>query len=189
VSIVPTVIDIDRYVASPRPQRDTVTVGWIGSPSTGHYLEPVKPVIAELAGLARAVAIGARADQVAGSAFAAVPWTEESEVASLGEIDIGIMPLADTPWERGKCGYKLIQYMGLGLPVVASPVGVNNLLVDSSNGYLASTQNDWRAALRALATDRQLRLKLGSAGRERVVAEYSLQVWAPRLAALFRGIV
>lgn len=190
ISIVPTVIDLDRYIPSERPSSRIVTIGWIGSPSTAPYLDAVKPVVAELAesGLVNAVAIGARADQLAGSAFSAKEWTEESEVSSLRAIDIGIMPLADTPWEHGKCGYKLIQYMGLGLPVVASPVGVNRILVNEGNGFLASTVDEWRSALVALAMNPKLRLELGAAGREKIVSEYSLQVWAPRLASLLRGL-
>jgi glycosyltransferase involved in cell wall biosynthesis len=189
VEIVPTVVDLERYVPSPPRATDVVTVGWIGSPSTAHYLDIVKPVIDDLARerSVKAIAIGARADQVADSRFSAVPWSEETEVESLRACDIGIMPLADTPWERGKCGYKLIQYMALGLPVVASPIGVNSLLAGSGNGLLANSATEWHNALKTLLTDAKKRLALGAAGRKRIEDGYSLQQWAGRVAALIRG--
>jgi glycosyltransferase involved in cell wall biosynthesis len=100
---------------------------------------------------------------------------------------VGIMPLPDAPWERGKCGYKLIQYMACAKPVVASPVGVNRQLVEPGvNGYLATTPADWTRALNQLRKDAALRARLGAAGRTRVAADYDLQVTAPQLANLLR---
>jgi len=100
------------------------------------------------------------------------------------------MPLPDEPFERGKCGYKLIQYMACGKPVVASPVGVNSVIVcDGVEGFLASAHSQWCAALRNLCDDPSLRRRMGLAGRKRVEAEYSLQVSAPRLEALLRSVV
>jgi glycosyltransferase involved in cell wall biosynthesis len=189
VAIVPTVVDLERYCPTSHELEGPVTVGWIGSPNTAPYLDQVKPVVNALAagGRIRAVAIGARQDQVDGSAFEAVSWTEESEVDHLARCDIGIMPLTDTPWERGKCGYKLIQYMALALPVVASPVGVNTTLVGPDSGFLARDEKEWRAALLSLASDAGKRRMQGAAGREKVAKEYSLQVWAGRLSGLLRG--
>jgi glycosyltransferase involved in cell wall biosynthesis len=101
---------------------------------------------------------------------------------------VGIMPLADTEWERGKCGYKLIQYMAAARPVIASPVGVNREIVEHGvNGFLASTTEDWRAALNRLRDDPALRQRMGLAARERVAARYALDVVAPRLAPLLRS--
>ncbi|HYG25777.1 MAG TPA: glycosyltransferase family 4 protein, partial [Caulobacteraceae bacterium] len=179
--------DLARYpVKHPMPGR--VTVGWIGSPATAHYLAPLEPVLSELAeetGL-RAVAIGA----TVGSLFEVVPWSEDGEVEALADLDIGVMPLADSPWERGKCGYKLIQYMAMGLPVVASPVGVNTTIVrHGENGFLAANDDEWRTHLRALASDPQLRETMGRAGRRMVEETYSLQVQGPRLARLMRQAI
>jgi glycosyltransferase involved in cell wall biosynthesis len=100
---------------------------------------------------------------------------------------VGIMPLPDDPWSRGKCGYKLIQYMACGLPVVASPVGANLDIVEHGvNGFLASTPQEWLAALRELEANPALRKTMGEAGRRKVEAEYSLRYAAPRVEAAYR---
>jgi hypothetical protein len=105
-------------------------------------------------------------------------------------MDIGIMPLTDTPWSRGKCGYKLIQYMACGLPVVASPVGVNTHIVEHGvNGFLAASDAEWRDALYKLARDPGLRQKMGTAGRLKVETDYSLAAWGPRVAAMLSHVV
>lgn len=193
VEEVPTVVDLARY-SEPHPATrlgETLTVGWIGSPSTAAYLHLVAPALAALQAIhpLRCVAIGARPDQVAGTVFEAIPWSEQTEVAELQKLDIGIMPLPDAPWERGKCGYKLIQYMALGLPVVASPVGVNRQIVqDGVNGFLASTPLEWKAALDKLLENAPQRRQMGAAGRQCVEQIYSLHVQAPRLIAMFEQI-
>jgi glycosyltransferase involved in cell wall biosynthesis len=193
VEWVPTVIDLDRYPIRVRSETasDEVVVGWIGSPSTAKYLKTVSGVLEELRRIyrIRCIAIGAREDQLAGTPFVPMLWHENTEVSSLHGLDIGIMPLPDGPWERGKCGYKLIQYMACGLPVVASPVGVNrDIIRHDENGFLASNEVDWTASLRRLITDASLRARMGAAGRERVEREFCLQVQAPRLAQMLRSI-
>ena len=105
----------------------------------------------------------------------------------IARMDIGIMPLLDSPWERGKCGYKIIQYMACGLPVVASPVGVNvNIVHHGENGLLATDEAAWRDALERLIASPALRERMGAAGRARVEAEYSLGAQVPRLADILR---
>jgi hypothetical protein len=117
-----------------------------------------------------------------------VPWSEAEEVAAISACDIGIMPLADGVFERGKCGYKLIQYMACGLPVVASAVGANREIVRHGiDGFLAETEEEWRDALRTLAADPALRARMGAAGRRRVEEAYSLQVAGPRMADILRA--
>lgn len=193
VEWLPTVIDLDRYPAA-REEKSArpVVVGWIGSPSTAGYLEMVAPALIELGRTQplRCVAIGARPDQLVGTPFEAWEWTEVNEVALLHQLDIGIMPLPDAPWERGKCGYKLIQYMGCTLPVVASPVGVNRDIVrEGENGFLATNTGDWICALKALIDDGALRRRMGEAGRRQVEQVYCLQVQASRLANIFQDAV
>jgi glycosyltransferase involved in cell wall biosynthesis len=109
-------------------------------------------------------------------------WDEATETAEIGNFDVGIMPLPDNPWERGKCGFKLIQYMACGKPVVASPVGVNReIVVEGVNGFLASTQKEWVDALLRLKENPALRRTMGERGRRMVEERYCLQVTAPRL--------
>ena len=190
VEIIPTVINLDRYWVGNPISRDRFVIGWIGSPSTAKYLDLVAPALKVLA---TEFPLQLR---VIGAQFAwpgldvdCRPWTEDSEVNEIQDLDIGIMPLIDSPWERGKCGYKLIQYMACGKPVVASPVGVNQEIVgDGINGYLASTVDDWIYAFRALFSDMQKQVAMGAQGRRLVEERYCLQVTAPRLAQLFQCI-
>lgn len=194
VEHVPTVVDLARYPRVPQPgtRDDGVAIGWIGSPTTASYLRMVAPAIERLARerAVRAVAIGARPDQIAGTPFVAQAWNEAAEARDLSALDIGIMPLPDAPWERGKCGYKLIQYMASGLPVVASPVGVNTEIVaHGEQGLFAVSEDDWHAALTRLVDDAEARRRMGKAGRARVEAWYSLRAQAPRVVEILREAV
>lgn len=116
-----------------------------------------------------------------------LPWSETTEQPLISSCDIGVMPLVDSFWERGKCGYKLIQYMACELPVVASPVGVNNEIVRTGeNGFLATSEKTWVDALAKLLSDAALRDQMGAAGRKRVEEAYCIQKAAPRLVQLLR---
>jgi len=164
VEIVPTVVDLSRYSAVRPDSKGALVVGWIGSPSTIRYLLTLSCVFESLAKdfEVRFVAVGASKAVVENLPIEACPWSEETEVQSIRTFDIGVMPLEDSPWERGKCGYKLIQYMACGLPVVASPVGVNTEIVEQgSNGFLARVLAEWEQALRDLLSDQQLRNSMG----------------------------
>jgi glycosyltransferase involved in cell wall biosynthesis len=193
VEIVPTVVDLTAYTRRPRPSSEAApTIGWIGTPSTWtEYMTPIMPILeqtAEASG-ARIVAVGAGRAAAASALLENLPWAEDSEVARIHAMDIGIMPLTDTPWARGKCGYKLIQYMACGIPVIASPVGVNAEIVEHGvNGLLASSDAEWVEALRTLLHDPALRARMGEAGRRKVERDYSLQVWGPRVAQLLRDV-
>jgi glycosyltransferase involved in cell wall biosynthesis len=194
VEIIPTVVDLTRYPLEARRVTDDAecVIGWIGSPNTFSFLAPAMSALRTVATRpgVRCVAIGARKDQVAGTPFEAVAWTEPTEAAQLRRIDIGIMPLPDEPWHRGKCGYKLIQYMACGLPVVASPVGVNTEIVTpGENGELAASQEQWVAALEHLILNAELRRRMGAAGRKRVEWWYSLECQAPRLVGMLQALV
>lgn len=193
VEIIPTVVNTQEYRVRSETQSETAPViGWIGTPST--WRECVEPYLAVLRAVAdteaaRINAVGARMDPDTQGAIRFLPWTEESEIDQIQSMDIGIMPLPDTPWMRGKCGYKLIQYMACGLPVVASPVGVNTEIVEHGvNGFLAETPQEWSDALKTLIHDPVLRKRMGAAGRKRVEASYSLQVYGPRVATMLREI-
>jgi hypothetical protein len=118
------------------------------------------------------------------------PWTEQTEVAELQHFDVGVMPLPDSPWERGKCGYKLVQYLGCGKPVIASPVGANRWIVEQgANGFLAETPEEWKAALSTLLREPGLRSRFGQAGRTKVEREFCIQVNGPKLVATLREAV
>ncbi|MNX88529.1 D-inositol-3-phosphate glycosyltransferase [compost metagenome] len=187
VEIIPTVIDLERYVPVRPRSPEVVTVGWMGSPSTVKYLNLVAPA---LESVAAEVPLRLR---VLGASFKATglevecrPWTEASETEEIQDLDIGIMPLLDSPWERGKCGYKLIQYMACALPVIASPVGVNQTIVThSQNGYLASSFEEWIQAIRSLCLNEGLRHTMGINGRAVVESKYCLQQTVNHLARIF----
>jgi len=193
IEIVPTVVDVDYYrVKADRDNGAEPVIGWIGTPSTWREcVEPFLPVFRNVAQTygARIEAVGARmaSGEEAGIHF--LPWREEVEIDRINAMDIGVMPLPDTPWMRGKCGYKLIQYMACGLPVVASPVGVNADIVEHGvSGFLAETPAAWSRALETLIRNPELRKKMGAAGRKRVEERYSLQVYGPRVASLLSEI-
>ena len=168
VEIVQTVIDLERYSAKivSNDNVDLARIVWIGSPSTARYLELIHKPLLELSRrfYFKLRVIGANAFALQGVSVECVQWTEATEAASIQACDIGVMPLLDSPWERGKCGYKLIQYMACGLPVVASPVGVNcEIVSNGENGYLAGTDRAWVDALGMLLRDSMLRQQMGSA--------------------------
>lgn len=193
IEIVPTVVDLNAYTRRPEPLLTRPpSIGWIGTPSTWtEYMVPMMPILTQMAASywTRISAVGAGRAAAAHPLLDNLPWTEESEVARIQEMDIGIMPLTDTPWARGKCGYKLIQYMACGLPVIASPVGVNSEIVEHGvNGFLASTRAEWTEALRTLLSDPALRARMGNEGRRKVERDYSLQVWGPRVAQQLRDV-
>lgn len=192
VEVVPTVVDMDAYHARPVASiMDRPRVGWIGTPETWDkfgqpLLELVRGSGASHGAIFRAVGAGQHGGGAGDVEF--LDWSEESEVALIQGMDIGIMPLPDTPWARGKCGYKLIQYMACGLPVIASPVGVNSNIVEHGiNGFLAQTDAEWKTALETLLGNPALRQQMGAAGRNKVEQNYSLQAWGPRVAEMLVG--
>ncbi len=192
--VLPTVVDTEIYrPRSGRAADSPLVIGWIGSPSTWANFRPLIPMLRVLAEnhgvVVRAVGAGREAERDRFRDLELIEWSEANEVAEVQSFDIGIMPLQDQPFERGKCGYKLIQYMSCGLPVVASPVGVNAEIVrEGFNGFLASNEDEWREALTMLITDGVLRDRMGRAGREIVVERYSLVSQAPRLVELFSSL-
>jgi glycosyltransferase involved in cell wall biosynthesis len=188
---LPSVVDINRYQIKEKTG-ESFKIGWIGSPVTAPYLGLIRHALDEVLREtgARLVLVGAGdQDPLPGMAKDALSWSEQSEVAHIQSFDVGIMPLLDGPFERGKSGYKLIQYMACGLPVVASPVGANKRIVEQGeNGFLASNDTEWVEALTMLSRDAGKRSALGKAGRKKVEQEYSLQVAAPRLMGILTGV-
>lgn len=190
VEQVPTVVDLRKYAPRPADRLDgPVVIGWIGSPATTKYLDSVAAALAQVCREtgARVRLVGAAPGALAGVPADLAAWNESTEARDIAAFDIGIMPLADGPWEQGKCGFKLVQYMACGVPVVASPVGANRRIVEHGvHGFLASTPQEWVQALTELVRDAALRARMGAAGRRRVEDSYSMQVVAPRLAQLLQ---
>ena len=187
----PTVIDLERYEVSRLAEGRPFTIGWIGSPVTAKYLLLINNALKAISKETdtRLILVGAGDFKLPGLAHRSRQWSEETEAAEIADFDVGIMPLPDEPWERGKCGYKLIQYMASSKPVVASPVGENTRIVaEGIEGLLATDESEWLAALLALADDSSLRERMGNAGRKKVENKYCVQVAAPRLVSLFNSL-
>lgn len=182
VIYIPTVIDIDRYPYSSKVsiknRSDLISIVWIGSPSTVKYLQLLCEPLSKLATMSNIVLkiIGGSNNLDGRFNTEIVKWSFESEVDEIASSDIGVMPLFNGPWEEGKCALKLIQYMACGLPIIASPVGMNNILVDHGvNGFLASNAAEWTYYLHLLAADPELRKKMGASGRKKIEGYYSLE--------------
>lgn len=188
VEIIPTVVNLLQY----KPKQSYFLsslprIVWIGSPSTARYLLELAHPLAQLAKKLpfRLCAIGAGPIKMNGVDLESIEWSLESEANLISECDVGIMPLQDDPWEQGKCAYKLIQYMACGLPTVASPIGANNdVTVLGQTGLFANTSAEWVDALFTLLSDKNIRDRMGKAGRKRIETNYSLQDFAPKLLNL-----
>jgi len=192
IACVPTVIDLNRYSTNKFVSNEVFTIGWIGSPATVQYLKYAGPVITELCknNKARLVTIGAGHLTVEGIVAKDHSWSEETESKIIREFDVGIMPLPDQPWTRGKCGYKIIQYMACGKPVVASAVGANIEIIDhGKNGFLVESEKEWLEMITLLSQDKEMRKKMGLNGRKKVETQYCLQVTASKLIHLMRSCI
>jgi len=191
VTVLPTVVDTDAYVVRGEHERRgaRVRVGWLGSDrSIDETLVPHLGMLARLRdelGFELVVVTRPKPDlPAAAGSWRFVEWSPKGETRIAELFDVGIMPLVDDPFQRGKCGCKLLQYMAAGLPAVASPVGVNAHLLGDGRGLLATGADEWRAALARLVGDADLRASLGRAGRAFVERHYSLRVWFPVLEGI-----
>ena len=193
VSVVPSLVDPERIPIRRHEQADRVLLGWIGSRSTAPSLAVLREPLERLARSSRGrrfelLAVGGEAPNVQGMDCRSEPWSEPREQRFLAEIDIGLMPLPDTPWSRGKCAYKALQYMAAGIPVVADDVGVSAAVIGhGAAGLVAGRDGGWADHLAELAGNAELRARLGAAGRRRVEEGFSVKRWAPMLAGILRG--
>ena len=191
VEYLPSVVESARYDPSPKFSDEIFTIGWMGSPYTAQYLGAVNAALQTVCadGRARVLLVGAKEGDVHDLPVEIRKWSAETEARDVRDFDAGIMPLPDAPFERGKCGYKLIQYMASGRPVVATPLGVNTKIVEPGvTGFLADAPQEWIDALTALRDDPELRRRMGQAGRAKQEREYSLETAAPRLIEILRGV-
>jgi glycosyltransferase involved in cell wall biosynthesis len=192
VTIVPSSIDTVRYrpvTVRANGGRHPLVIGWMGSSTTQRYLEDFAPVLRRIAERYpfELRVVSDRPPSLDGLPLRWRRWSAATEAAELADFDVGIMPLPDTPWTRGKCAMKALQYMGMAVPTVCSPVGVNrDLIRHGENGLLASSAEEWLDAVGDLFGDAALRLRLGEAGRRTVEGEYSAAVCASRFAAALR---
>ena len=189
----PTTIDTEHLhnpgLYEARNKRDKkITIGWTGSHSTLHYLDELVPILAKLEDSLpfRFVVIANKNPELPIKSFEFKTWDVSSEIEDLLEFDIGIMPLRPDQWSEGKCGFKALQYMSLGIPAVVSPVGVNKEIVTHGvEGYHCTTDSDWESHLAALIQDEGLRKQLGSNGRKKVEEQFSVLANQERFLSLF----
>lgn len=185
---LPTVLDVNRYPAKIHNEANPIVIGWIGHSVNHPYLFELKGVLQRLAATfnIRLLIVSDRDLEIPGVAAENRRWSEATEVADILRMDIGVMPMPDDPWSRGKCGFKAIQYMAAGIPVVCSAVGANlDIVRDGIDGYCASTPNQWHEYLAELCTSSEKRQYMGNSARLRVEEAYSLDSAAP----VWRNIV
>jgi glycosyltransferase involved in cell wall biosynthesis len=189
VIIIPTVIDVDKYHAKEFIESSTFIIGWIGSPITAKYLPFLKSIIERLRVKhdVKLKLVGVNTGIGLGMAEEALAWSEETEAQLIHTFDVGIMPLEDTRWEQGKCGYKLIQYMGCSVPVIGTPIGVNKTLIQQGvNGFQATTEQEWELAFEFFINNPSRKKEMGSNGRQLVTTDYSLQTFRSQWLSLLK---
>ncbi len=192
VAILPTSIDTALYRASRASAADPPTIAWIGSPENLIYLEMIRPALARLAQrhpMLKVRVICSRFPDWPEITVERVPWSSHTEAESLAAAHIGIMPLTDDEWSRGKCAFKLLQYMAASLPCVASPVGANTeAVLDGVTGLHARDDDEWERGLERLIDSAELRARFGAAGHAHVEARYAMQVYRTNYVALMNEL-
>ena len=194
IEIIPTVIDLDRYPQKNYSQGSTdFIVGWVGTRSTFEkHLAPCKNWIQELEISHPEIkfhVVGIPTDMGMGKNVKWIPWTEETEVAEIQKMDVGIMPLQNSLWEKGKCAYKLIQYAASGVPGIASDVGMNKeVTIPNETGYLVDSAQEWKQKIIELKNNKDERIRLGENARKLVEEKYCIQVTAGKWVQLLRNL-
>lgn len=185
VRVLPTPIDGERYRQKDVHGRDEVIIGWIGDHGSIHYMESYKDVWETLGRKYPHVVLTIICDtfiETKDIRLKKIQWSYEREIDDLISLDIGVMPLFDDLWSQGKCGFKIIQYLGVGVPAVCTPVGINrDVVVDGVNGLWAATKDEWIEKLSLLVEDPLERMRMGKEGRKKIMERYTLQVCAPKL--------
>lgn len=188
-TVIPTVVDCNKYQARTSIPDAPVRIGWMGSRTTAPYFRMIEPALREIASNHGDSVwfrfVGCPEYWLDIQNFTSVPFRLETELEELQKFDIGLMPLPDNAWTRGKCAFKAIQYMASGVATVASPVGITpDLVRDGVNGFLAASPEDWFRALDQLISDAALRIRIAREARKSIETGYSLEVWAPRMVRL-----
>ena len=194
VLVNPTTIDTLHLQLPPKKKEEAraVIIGWTGTHSTLKYLKNLQPVLIQLAADFPEVQFQVISNQPPDfqlTRMQYIPWNKSTEMKDLQTFDIGLMPLTPDQWSEGKCGFKALQYMALGIPAIASPVGVNkNIIKNGENGLLADTAEEWFHSLSRLIKDAPLREELGRKGRYTVTSRFSVEANAANFLSLFRGL-
>jgi glycosyltransferase involved in cell wall biosynthesis len=190
ITILPTVVNTEIHNITTKPTiKKRVTIGWTGSHSTLIYLTPILATLQRLEKNYEFdfIVIADKNPDLQLSDFKFIKWHKESEIEDLQRIDIGVMPLTADQWSEGKCGFKAIQYLALGIPAVASPIGVNSqIVIDSVNGFLCESADEWYIALEKLLKNQNLRKELGTKGRQHIVDHYSVKSQEQTFFGLFK---
>lgn len=195
VEYIPTVVDVQAYDIQVMSDRNdsTVVIGWIGTPNTQKYLAILDNVFLDLKNKYKNIEItliGANENAPISCDFNIVPWAEDSEIESLKMFDIGIMPLVNSNFEKGKCGYKLIQYSACHLPVIGSPVGVNKKIIQNGfNGFLSDSESEWFENLEKLIVSPELRKEMGYSGYCKVRDQYSYQITSIKISNILDSLI
>jgi glycosyltransferase involved in cell wall biosynthesis len=193
VAVLPTSLDLSGYSCKEDSlQKEGITIGWLGSGSTLKYLRDLMPTLERLFRKFPHFRLKIVCDLFLESSVVPVikkEWSLDEEEKDLKSFDIGVMPLSDDLWSRGKCGLKILQYFGVGLPVICTPVGINRDIVeDGVNGYWARDEKEWEERLLKLMQEEGLRKAMGIRGRRTLEQGYSLAVNAPRLLNILQGV-
>lgn len=178
VYVIPTTIDTNYHYPVVRKKSDSIKIGWTGSNTTNKHLELIIDVLHQITETYKNVEIVMISNRPIYNDLKIefIEWQQSSEIEDLSQIDIGIMPLPDNEWAKGKCGFKGLQYMALEIPTIMSPVGVNTEIIqDGENGFLATSETDWIEKLSRLIESKELREKIGKAGRKTVKNRYSTE--------------
>jgi glycosyltransferase involved in cell wall biosynthesis len=189
VVLLPTCVDTrKRYNKFKDHNTGKIVIGWTGSHSTMKYLDAILPVLTQMVKEfdVETIIISNKEPSFNFQGLRFLRWQESTEIDDLLKFNIGIMPLEEDAWSEGKCGFKLIQYLALGIPAVASPVGVNkNIIEQGDNGFLCIHDEEWVQALRRLITNTNLRIAMGRQGREKIEKQFSVQANAETFLGLF----
>lgn len=186
---LPTVIDRNKYFITENKNKSKITIVWIGSPSTEKYLKLIEKPLKKISIKydIELKLIGSK-KKIEGINIKSIEWSEESEVMEISKSDIGIMPLENNYWEKGKCGFKLIQYMACGLPVIASPSPANNEIVKHNlNGFIVESDKEWEECLERLVINEELRKNMGIVSREIIEEKYSYQIQSKNYILNLKG--
>lgn len=192
VYVIPTCINTDKYLFHKKNYEDEITIGWVGSITTLGFLDSMRNVFIRLSDKYNHLKF-----KIIGGVFSvnglrniiSKPWIEEDEENELKSLDIGIMPMPDNEWTKGKCGFKAILYMSMGIPCVCANVGANKEIIsEGENGFLADSEDDWVKKLSSLIESPDLRQKIAVAGRKTVEEKFSLKANAPKFVGAVQAV-